>query len=1300
VAPRTERTTTAAPRNQPASATAPLLREIARFDDWFLALRRGENPAAASGLQLAQQRRTALKELISLDPRAALAHAVPRGLRGELPAEIAAELETPIDDYGRLDVIAVCFGVADVTLREATIAGRRYEVFVYGRRLAAPSKHRLPMHGIALDDRLALDEHPYRRLEADGASVSPGEPTAGVQVAVGDEVQVFVSPAALDEWSERVAAAEAAPGPDSSMPDTAAAITTTWVLGEKTVLWLRAEFPDDPGSPATDQQLTDAMAAVNSYYAEVSRDRTSFKATVFPGTLRTAATKATVAASPSTGQRLISDDVLQQARDYDSAHGATGEFNPDRYDRWIVIFKKVPELGQVQNGVTVNWAGLASVGNKSLWLNGSMSAGTIAHELGHNQGLRHSHAWKPSTSSPIQPGELVEYGDQFDVMGNSSSIPAGHFNTKQKTNLLYLAATETTAVTASAVQRIYRADHRAASGVQALKIAAGSAYEYWLELRQQSPTYLAASAASRLRSGVLLHWGSRPSFATGEGTFLLDATPLSSTGMNDAALALGETYTDPDYGINITPVATGGTSPAEWIDVRVDFGATGSNRNPVIAAAPPADSLLVARTDITFTASGSDPDGDQIYYRWDFGDGQIAPTNATVQHRWLKGGTYTVNVTGIDGKGGIATKSFSVSVADPLFTWSRRASGLTGSTLYSVVYGGGKFVAAGDSGTVVTSPDGIVWSLAATLPARFIGRRLTCHGSRFVAAGSAYIANTWTGGVFWSGDGLTWQAGTLPAGAAELNAVTAGAGRVVAVGKNGKLYISPEGAVWTEASSPVTSELYGIGFADGQFVAVGQSGRVLVSPDGVTWTNRSVASSATLVGVARTGGTWYVTSGLEVWTSVDAATWSKAPASPGGTGYSLFSTSSGLLLAGVSGGKIALAENSRIWESVTVNSADTSAAYYGLADGNGVIVAVGSRGALYTAGTPVLSVSAPTIIAQPENQSVVAGQGVTLAVAANSSVALAYQWKRNGAIISGATSATYVIASVQSVHAGSYTVTVSNVVGSVTSGAAALTVNPSARLSNLSVRTTLASAQTLIVGFAVSGGSKPILLRAAGPALVPLGQTGCMGDPKLVLYQGAAAVTENNDWPAALGATFATVGAFPFPANSRDAALLQNLSGSYSVHVNGTGPGLVLLEGYDTGAGSAVRLVNLSARNRVGTGDDILINGFYVAGTGTIRLLIRAVGPTLGSAPFNVAGTLADPKLEIYNAAGARITVSDNWDPALAATFASVAAFALVPGSKDAALVVVLAAGNSYTAQTMGADGGTGEAMVEIYELP
>ena len=96
--------------------------------------------------------------------------------------------------------------------------------------------------------------------------------------------------------------------------------------------------------------------------------------------------------------------------------------------------------------------------------------------------------------------------------------------------------------------------------------------------------------------------------------------------------------------------------------------------------------------------------------------------------------------------------------------------------------------------------------------------------------------------------------------------------------------------------------------------------------------------------------------------------------------------------------------------------------------------------------TPVRGVLGvtPAITTQPSSQTINAGNSVTFTAAAGGNPTPTYQWRKDTVKISGATSATYTIATVATGDAGSYTVTVTNSAGSVTSGAAALTVNVTA----------------------------------------------------------------------------------------------------------------------------------------------------------------------------------------------------------------------------------------------------------------
>lgn len=262
-----------------------------------------------------------------------------------------------------------------------------------------------------------------------------------------------------------------------------------------------------------------------------------------------------------------------------------------------------------------------------------------------------------------------------------------------------------------------------------------------------------------------------------------------------------------------------------------------------------------------------------------------------------------------------------------------------------------------------------------------------------------------------------------------------------------------------------------------------------------------------------------------------------------------------------------------------------------------------------------------------------------------------------------------------------------------------------ARLVNLSVRTSAGrDAAALVVGFSVSGATaKPLLVRAVGPTLGAFGVPGTLSDPTLTVKNAAGAVVvENDNWggATAISAAAGRLGAFALDGASRDAAVLPTLgAGGYTTTVTPAGttaPGVALVELYDADASGTSRLVNVSARAPVGTGNDVLVVGFAVGGTGNRNVLIRAIGPTL--AAFGVAGTLADPKLDVFQN-GVVLRASDNWNPNLAPLFASVGAFALTANSADAALALSLAPG-TYTVQVSGVGNTTGVALVEVYELP
>ncbi|MBT5901325.1 MAG: hypothetical protein HOH58_04365 [Opitutaceae bacterium] len=207
-----------------------------------------------------------------------------------------------------------------------------------------------------------------------------------------------------------------------------------------------------------------------------------------------------------------------------------------------------------------------------------------------------------------------------------------------------------------------------------------------------------------------------------------------------------------------------------------------------------------------------------------------------------------------------------------------------------------------------------------------------------------------------------------------------------------------------------------------------------------------------------------------------------------------------------------------------------------------------------------------------------------------------------------------------------------------------------------------------------------------------------MPNPRLGFNNASGVeIDANDDWDASLTTTFSDLGAFALGAGSQDAALRVDLSGLGTVSVNGPEGGTVLVEVYDIGNNNDTRLANVSARNEVGTGNNILIAGFVVSGADPKNMLIRAVGP--GLERFIGSGVLRDPLLKIFDGDSNLVATNDNWSPSLQPSFDLTGAFAIDNLSLDAAMVVTLPPG-AYTAQVSGADGGTGQAIVEIYELP
>lgn len=245
----------------------------------------------------------------------------------------------------------------------------------------------------------------------------------------------------------------------------------------------------------------------------------------------------------------------------------------------------------------------------------------------------------------------------------------------------------------------------------------------------------------------------------------------------------------------------------------------------------------------------------------------------------------------------------------------------------------------------------------------------------------------------------------------------------------------------------------------------------------------------------------------------------------------------------------------------------------------------------------------------------------------------------------------------------------------------------------------------LIGGFMVRGGPKRVVVRALGPALQYLGINlpDILNDPTLELFDGSgqriAFNADFTDLPYAERNEIGGRGLAPPHGGviCRDSALIVNLGeGSYTAVVRGTNEttGNCLVEVYNVDTNYTPGLVNISTRGPVGVGDHVMIAGFMIRGDRERRVLVKGIGPSL--AAIGVPNTLSDTTIEVFDQEG-RIAENDDWRSQQAAEIISTG---LAPGDdRESAVILSLWPGN-YTAIVRGKGNASGNALVELYELP
>ncbi len=277
-----------------------------------------------------------------------------------------------------------------------------------------------------------------------------------------------------------------------------------------------------------------------------------------------------------------------------SAAVAAG-YSPTSYQNLLYVFPSVGACG---------WAGLAYVGANGVWINGRNATSVYGHELGHNLGLLHAASLRCSGVAIGGSCSASEYGDPFDIMGNQSAM---HFNAAQKLDLGWITAGTVATYGTGTATYVLNPIEIAGGSLYALKIAAAANRTYWLEYRQ--PIGFDAALSNYPNNGAQIRVASP--FETlcpgcdswSNDTELLDMTPGTAS-FTDAALVVGQTFTDSVYGISIAVLGATGTA----LTVRVSTPSAIVSTTTSLASSLNPASAGVA---VTFTATvvGNVPSG-------------------------------------------------------------------------------------------------------------------------------------------------------------------------------------------------------------------------------------------------------------------------------------------------------------------------------------------------------------------------------------------------------------------------------------------------------------------------------------------------------------------------------------------------------------------------------------------------------------------------------------------------------------------------------------------------------------------
>jgi hypothetical protein len=164
-----------------------------------------------------------------------------------------------------------------------------------------------------------------------------------------------------------------------------------------------------------------------------------------------------------------------------------------------------------------------------------------------------------------------------------------------------------------------------------------------------------------------------------------------------------------------------------------------------------------------------------------------------------------------------------------------------------------------------------------------------------------------------------------------------------------------------------------------------------------------------------------------------------------------------------------------------------------------------------------------------------------------------------------------------------------------------------------------------------------------------------------------------------------------YPVNrAEDFAHLIGIHFPYRTAINDDDRAYLRTLGYAAPPG---KLLNISTRLRVQTGDAVLISGFIINGSESKTVLIRGIGPTLGD--VGVTGALQNPTLTLFQG-DTQLEINDDWSDTHGD---AIRATGLQPVYNTESAILRTLVPGSYTAAVRGKNDTTGVGLVEVYDL-